>query len=348
MSLAPVPKKTELQRPRLGFLGAGWIGRKRLESIAASRLAEIVAVADPVSDNLTAIGKVAPHARLTHTLEELIRYDLDGLVIATPSALHAEQAITALRGGCAVFCQKPLGRCTKEVAEIIAAAQKADRLLGVDLSYRHCRGLLAIRDLITRGELGHVFEADLVFHNAYGPAKSWFYDRQQSGGGCVIDLGIHLVDLAMWILPGAVTHVTSNVYVKGRAVDKSTTSVEDYAFARLRTNSNAAVNITCSWHAHAGRDALIEARFHGTEGGAAWYNIGDSFTEFRSERYSGTCTEVLTEPPEDWGSGAITTWAKQLSVNYNFDPAINEHLCVAEVLDAIYRFSGPGRALGAK
>ena len=75
------------------------------------------------------------------------------------------------------------------------AAREADRLLGVDLSYRHTEAVRRIKALIDDGRLGDIFAADLVFHNAYGPGKPWFFDKNQSGGGCVIDLGVHLVDL---------------------------------------------------------------------------------------------------------------------------------------------------------
>jgi len=336
VSRAPAPCGTERRVPRLGFLGAGWIGRKRLESVVAARCADIVAVADPVEENLRAAREVAPKAEQFGSLEELIGSDLDGVVIATPSALHAEQAVAALELGLSVFCQKPLGRSAEEVSSILSAARKADRLLAIDLSYRHCRGLQVIRDLIVRGELGKVFAAEFVFHNAYGPDKSWFYDRRLSGGGCVIDLGIHLVDLALWMMPGAVTQVTSEVFAAGRPLETPPVSVEDYAAARLRMDSGAMVDVTCSWRVHAGRPAVIKAVFYGTEAGAAWYNLDGSFTEFRAERYSGTSTEVLTEPPEDWGSGAIVGWAQQLARNPRFDPAIEEHQAVAGILDAIY------------
>ena len=109
-------------RPRLGFLGLGWIGRSRLEALAASGVAEITAQADPaVPDSLG-------------SLDDLLATELDGIVIATPSALHAEQAIAALEHGVAVFCQKPLGRTAAEAEAVVEAARRADRLLCVDLS----------------------------------------------------------------------------------------------------------------------------------------------------------------------------------------------------------------------
>ncbi|MBR7513789.1 Gfo/Idh/MocA family oxidoreductase, partial [Mycobacterium tuberculosis] len=80
----------------------------------------------------------------------------DGIVIATPSALHAEQSIRALDAGAAVFCQKPLGRTAAEVRAVVDAARNADRLLGLDLSCRHTEAMRRIRALIQAGELGRI------------------------------------------------------------------------------------------------------------------------------------------------------------------------------------------------
>ena len=162
------------RRPRLGFLGTGWIGRHRLEAIVQSGAAEAAAVVDPLDANANAARAIAPDARRLASLDDMLEADLDGVVIATPSALHADQAVAALQGGLAVFCQKPLGRSAAETRRVIEAARLADRRLDVDLSYRHIEGARRIRDLILGGGLGQVFAADLTFHNAYGPDKPWF------------------------------------------------------------------------------------------------------------------------------------------------------------------------------
>src|SRR5215210_6480202 len=102
--------RTTKQRPRVGFLGVGWIGRHRMEAIAQADLVEIAAIAEPVTDIRDQARPLAPDAHLVGSLDELLQADLDAIVIATPSALHAEQAIAALEGGMSVFCQKPLAR----------------------------------------------------------------------------------------------------------------------------------------------------------------------------------------------------------------------------------------------
>src|SRR5690349_17270936 len=100
-------KELPAQRPpRIGFLGAGWIGRMRMRSLAASETAEIVAIADPAEQALARAVQIAPGAELLVSLDQLLLRGLDGVVIATPSALHARQAIAALNAGMAVFCQK--------------------------------------------------------------------------------------------------------------------------------------------------------------------------------------------------------------------------------------------------
>jgi predicted dehydrogenase len=323
-------------RPRLGFLGIGWIGRRRLEAIVAADAAEIVAIADPVPELIENCRELAPKLRACGTLNELLAAELDGLVISTPSALHAEQSIAALDRGVAVFCQKPLGRDAREVREIIEAARRADRLLGVDLSYRHVEGMQKIRKLIRGGELGEVFAVDLVFHNAYGPDKPWFYDPKLSGGGCVIDLGIHLVDAALWALDASVVSVSSRVFAGGQPLGARKDVVEDFATARLDLSTGAVVQLACSWRLHAGRMAVIEAAFYGTKAGAAMRNVNGSFRDFKTERFDGTESTILGEPPEEWGGRAAVAWVNQLVGSRRFDAEVERQIDVAVALDAIY------------
>lgn len=323
-------------RPRLGFIGLGWIGTHRLASIARADVADIVAIADPDEKSLAGAGQNVPDASCFTTAAQLLNLNLDGIVIATPSAQHAEQSVAALKRNLAVFCQKPLGRDTREVCEVIDAARSADRLLGVDLSYRCTEALQKIRQLVRQNELGEIFAVDLVFHNAYGPQKSWFYDRRKSGGGCIIDLGIHLVDAALWILDHPIVNISSRLFHKGERMHELAYVCEDYAVARIDLANGTAINLACSWHLHAGRDAVIEACFYGTKGGAAMRNINGSFYDFLAERFSSTSRQTLAEPPDDWFGRAAVEWARRLAINRSFDPEIEKTVAVSAALDSIY------------
>ncbi|HLM53693.1 MAG TPA: Gfo/Idh/MocA family oxidoreductase, partial [Pseudoxanthomonas sp.] len=220
--------------PRLGFLGVGWIGRQRMQVLAESGVATVGAIADASREAALAAQEHAPDAAIVDDLDALLALELDGIVIATPSGAHAAQAIAALERGMAVFCQKPLTRTAEEAEQVLAAARGADRLIGVDFSYRHVAGVAQLRELVRSGGLGRVHAIDLTFHNAYGPDKDWFYDMARSGGGCVMDLGVHLVDLALWALDfPEVADVRGRLFAGGEPLRDPAAQVEDYAVATI-------------------------------------------------------------------------------------------------------------------
>ncbi len=346
MSLSPatgVPAAVAA-RPRLGFLGVGWIGKNRLDAIAQSGVAEIAAIADASEALAREAAAVAPGCETSSSLDALLALGLDGVVIATPSALHADQAVRALERGLAVFCQKPLGRTAAEARRVVDAARAAGRLLGVDLSYRFVKGIPELRDLVRGGGLGRVYAVDLVFHNAYGPDKAWFYDVRQAGGGCVMDLGIHLVDLALWALGFPDVRVlASRLSANGRAPPASG-EVEDHAVALLEVPGGPALQLACSWRLPAGKDCVIDASFYGSDGGASFRNVNGSFYDFRVERFRGTARETLSAPPDAWGGRAAVAWAEALARGARYDVEIEGIVKVAEALDGIYAASRPGGA----
>jgi predicted dehydrogenase len=324
-------------KPKIGFLGVGWIGRNRMESIAKSGLVEITGIADPSRELVQKAKELAPGAVGFSNLKEMLSLELDGIVIATPSAMHAEQAIIALENKLAVFCQKPLGRNAKETIMVIEAARTANRLLGVDLSYRYLKGMQKVKSILDSGDLGKIFAANLVFHNAYGPDKPWFYDPRLSGGGCVIDLGIHLIDLLLWLFNNPkVDTVSSRLFSQGNILIDHNNSVEDFASSRIDLSNGTSANMTCSWKISAGCNAVIEASFYGTHGAVSFKNINGSFYDFKAERYNGTAVEILSEPPDDWGPRAALRWSEMLVKSNGFNEEISDIANVASVLDRIY------------
>lgn len=334
---------TASRKPRLGFLGVGWIGRNRLEAIAKSGCAAVVAIADPAEPLVEQAVEVCDHYGCEQpvaasSLDELFHADLDGVVIATPSALHAEQSIACLDRGLAVFCQKPLARSGNETRRVVERARTNNCLLAVDLSYRYLSGVKKIRELLKDQALGTVFAVELAFHNAYAPDKAWFYDRKLSGGGCVIDLGIHLVDLALWALDfPQVSRISSRLFQNGKPLSDG---IEDYAAARLDLQSGTTVQMACSWKLPAGCDAVISAAFYGSKGGAVLRNVNGSFYDFVAEHCVGTRRETLASPPDDWQGRAAVDWARRLSCGAKFDPEVQHLVDVAKTLDHIYACDG--------
>jgi predicted dehydrogenase len=335
-NLSPLPA-----RPRIGFAGVGWIGLNRLKAVAAEGAVEIACIADLSTDAArqaaSLVEECSPTVRVASSFDDLLDEDLDGVVIATPSGLHAQQAIAALERGRAVFCQKPLARTAEEAARIIDVARRADRLLAVDFCYRTVAGVPQLIELARSGALGEIFAADLVFHNAYGPDKPWFYDLSQSGGGCVMDLGIHLIDLMLLVLDyPPVAEVGSRLHASGKLLAKPAAELEDHALAEVQFATGATARLTCSWRLSAGRDAIIEACFYGTRGAAILHNIGGSFYDFVVEHCKGTSRQILAEGPDDWGGRAVNAWARQVAVSPAFDDSAARLYDVSALVDAIY------------
>jgi predicted dehydrogenase len=323
--------------PRLGFLGLGWIGRHRMHALLQSGACEVRGLCEPDATALAAARELAPQARVASSFGQLLEEPLDGVVIATPSAQHAEQALQALSRGLAVFCQKPLGRAEQEVRAVVEAARRADRSLGVDLSYRRTRALEELRRVVQSGELGEIFAANLVFHNAYGPDKPWFYDPKLAGGGALMDLGIHLIDLLLWVLDfPKLQHQCCQMFSKGAVLRDRFEQVEDFVSAQLTLEGGIAVQLACSWHLHAGRDCVIEASLYGRAGGVSLKNEGGSFYDFSTEAYSGTARRVLAAPPDAWGGRCLVDWAERLRVDRSFDPTCERLIDVAQVIDGLY------------
>lgn len=319
---------------RLGFLGTGWIGLNRMEAILASGKAQAAAIYDPDLRMVREALKRAPDTRLADSLADMLAMDLDGVVIATPSALHAGQCIEAFQAGASVFCQKPLGRHAGEVEAVIGAAREADKLLGVDFSYRHTSAMRAIREQVRSGVLGRIFAADLVFHNAYGPQSDWFWEPDRSGGGCLIDLGIHLADLALWMLDfPAVEQATGRLFRKGRL--PSSGEVEDFALGSIDLVDGTNVRLACSWNSSAGADSVIRATFYGTEASAEMRNVDGSFYEFTAELFRGRDRHVIASP-DDWSGRAAVEWLDKLAAGERFRGSTHGLVESAKLLDRLY------------
>nr|WP_298726179.1 Gfo/Idh/MocA family oxidoreductase [uncultured Steroidobacter sp.] len=325
---------------RVGFVGLGWIGRKRLDALAADGDAgiDVAALVDSDADRLHAAAIAHPEATLAPSVDALLDEDLDGVVIATPSGLHAHQALACLEKGLPVFCQKPLATTLLDVRRVLAAARTADRLLGIDFCYRHVTGMAELRRRLMSGAIGEIIAIDLVFNNAYGPDKSWCQHRGLAGGGCLLDLGVHLLDLALWVqgVP-PIERVRSRLFAHGQPLQGGDGELEDLAYAEFIQANGAIVRLCCSWHAHIGQPAQIQMEITGTRGGASWGNVNGSFYDFDVCWHQGAHRELLGASRDDWGTRALRAWLRQLAVSNRFDVEAENIAASAALIEEVYR-----------
>jgi predicted dehydrogenase len=323
-------------KPKVGFLGVGGIGRARLEAVCLADCAEIVAIADPSAEARNRAAALVPGAVLGEDLDALLKHSLDALVIATPSGAHAAECVRAFGHGLSVFCQKPLGTTAAEVKTVVAAAKSANRRLGVDFSYRETRALVRLRELVQNGELGRVHTIDLTFHNAYGPPRGWADDLVRSGGGCLMDLGVHLLDAAFWILGGAkLSGAVALLTAEGVPLRRPPRQVEDFVSAQILLENGTALRLACSWRSSFGNEADIRVACFGTRASAAFENVAGSFYDFQCELYRGKERVRLVDPPDAWGGRALVRFLETLGSDssYRPDPCL---LDVASALDTLY------------
>lgn len=324
-------------KSNLAFIGTGWIGYNRMKALIDEGICNAVAIFEPDLKNAGKAFRLAPEATLFRDFNDLLDSNPEGIVIASPNALHATQAIAALHRGIPVFCQKPLGRTADETAGVISEAYIANRLLGVDMSYRYTSGMQAIYNGY-RDKIENIYAIDLVFNNAYGPDKAWFYNQSISGGGCLLDLGVHLIDLALWMLGFPdIRSVSSAIFSKGRLVEHNENVVEDYVSSQIVTETGVIIRLACSWNLPAGQDAEIRASFYGTAASALFYNINGSFYDFEAAICHGTSREIISKPPDDWGGRALIEWTRKLQKDRHFNKNTFNYYNTAEVIDRIYR-----------
>jgi predicted dehydrogenase len=324
-------------RPRLGFLGVGWIGRHRMQAVQRAGAAEIAAIADVDPEAGRAAAATVGCADVCADLDELLSRELDGVVIATPTALHARQARAVLARGIPAFCQKPLCRTASECHELVELARSADLRLGVDMSYRHLAAVREALAALRAGSIGEPHAAELVFHNAYGPDRAWARDAALAGGGALIDLGCHLVDLArLFFGTVAVRRVHADLFASGAPLGPNPSQVEDLALAQATLTDGRVLRIACSWWLPAGTDALIEASFIGDGRALTIRNVGGSFYDFEALLVQGRRYRRICEPPDDWGGRALIDWASRLSADRSFDVEVEQQVDVARLIDRIY------------
>ncbi|MFD1959037.1 hypothetical protein ACFSHP_08020 [Novosphingobium panipatense] len=153
----------------------------------------------------------------------------------------------------------------------------------------------------------------------------------------MVDLGVHLVDLALWTMGfPEVSAVDARLTSGGRPLEPG--AVEDYATAQFKAGS-AQVRLACSWRLNAGRDAVIEAAFYGTKGGAALRNVEGSFYDFTADRFDGTSATRLSDPPDEWGARSAAVWAKQLARS----PVLTKRPCISSAAQRFWTASTADR-----
>ncbi len=342
----------------VGIIGLGGIGHHHAERIEAP--GELVGGVDINKDARTAFADA--YDVPTYAESDALFADADAVLITTPNRFHEQYAVAALEAGCNVLLEKPLAHTLESAERIAAAAADADAFCMIGFNNRFAptvEVIKAYQDAGRFGELTHI-EANYIRRRGIPGRGSWFTSKEVAGGGSLIDIGVHALDLALYVLDfPAVTEVSGQTRSEFGGRDSYASvdawsedngpngfDVDDSATAFVRTENNQTIVLDVAWATNEPVDNGITIR--GTEAGAQFDRKSHELTLYEASQAGGNhyCdTSVQTETTDTYRDEQAYFFEH---VATETDPEMNtveQGLAVQRVLDAIYRSSETGQAV---
>ncbi len=315
--------------------------------------ARLVAVADVIGDVAEKVAKDHKIPMAFDDYHQLLELEeVQAVSICTPPFAHRDATIAALEAGKHVLCEKPMAISAAEAQEMVNAAERTGQILAIGFQSRFSDEARALKRLIESGELGDIYYGRAVYNRRRGiPSWGMFYSREQNGGGPLIDVGVHVLDLALWLMgyPKPVSVVGSayrkfgnrdDVFNRFGPWNHKDYDVEDFAVAMIRLDNGATLNLECSWALNIGEDSQSMV-LCGDEGGAELHPL----KVFKDDGHM----LIDWEPKGLADTNYIEMHANSVA---NFIDAVRgdaetivkpeQGLYVAQIVDAIYRSGESG------
>ena len=340
---------------RMGVVGLGWAGETHLKSYLRLPNVEAVALAGLEEPRLHELGERYGVPNLYRDYGELIaRDDLDAVSICAPNHLHAPVANAALRSGKHVLCEKPLARTGAEAEGIVRTAREVGRVVHIAFTQRERGDVQVLKRHILDGNLGRIYYATATWmrRNGIPGMGSWFTNKEMAGGGPLIDLGVHMIDMALYLMDEPdIESVSCATYAElgpqgrgGRADAKTIVGdayeVEDLATAFIRLSGGATLNLEAGWAAHRESSDDFGLTLYGTDGGAEMKvrNYGTQDTVRIYTDVSGVPAVVVPEIETREGHLAVVSRFVETIRSGDWQGQVGEEgLRRARVIDACYR-----------
>lgn len=339
------------RRLRVGVIGLG-IGRMHIEGWRQHPQVEVVAIADADPVRLAEVGEQFGISGRHASAEAMLAAEaLDVVSVCTPNKFHKALTLAALAAGCHVLCEKPMAMNADEGREMLAAAERAGKRLMINFSYRFSAQSRALKAQVDGGVFGEFYFGRSVWHRRRGMPGfgGWFGTKALAGGGPLIDLGVHRLDLALWLMgypkPTWVMGATYDPIARELA-DKAgkTFDVEDLATAFIRFENGATLALEASWAANIAEAELMETRLLGTRAGLLQRNLNEGytfdahiFTELNGAPFDLHLHQAATPAPS-----AMHDYADAILHDRPHPAPGEEGLVVMELLDAIYESARTG------
>jgi len=340
------------RRLRVGVVGLG-IGRMHIDGWRQHPQVDVVAIADTDAQRLAQVGEQFGIAQRYAGLEAMLdAQPLDVVSICTPNKFHKELTLKALAAGCHVLCEKPMAMSAAEGREMLEAATRAERRLMINFSFRFTAQSRALKAQVDAGVFGEFYFGRSVWHRRKGMPGfgGWFGTKALSGGGPLIDLGVHRLDLALWLMGyPKPTWVMGGTYdpLARQAAERAGKpfDVEDLAAAFIRFDNGASLVLEASWAAHIQERELMETRLLGTRAGLLQKNLDEGYT-FDAQVFTeqhGSAFDMHLHTTDEAAPPAMHAYAEAILTGRPHPAPAEEGLRVMEILDAIYESARSGR-----
>jgi predicted dehydrogenase len=252
------------EKTNIAVIGLGGVAQViHLPILSKLDNVKVSAVAEVNKNRLNVVSdKFGIKNRYTDYRNIINNPDIEAVIIATPTNTHLPIAVDCLSAGKHVLIEKPAARNYEETEQINSTAKKHKRLAMVGMNLRFRPDAMLLKSVINSGDLGDIFYIRCSWLRKQSSQQKWFMKKSESGGGVLIDLGIHLIDLALWLIDFPNVKSASVQTYKHR-----TEEVEDSAVGLVRLKNSKVINFEFSWSLHSEQDSMLLTAF-GTEGTA--------------------------------------------------------------------------------
>ena len=339
-----------MEKLKIAIIGVGGISGAHIDAYQRNPHAELYAFCDINKERLEQKGAMYGITRLYTDEDEMLAAlpEIDAVSVCVWNCNHAKCAIKALDAGKHVLCEKPIAKTVEEAEQMLAAAKRNNRLLMVGFCCRFGKDAEIIRNYQEKDFFGDIYYAKASQLRRNGNPGGWFCNKAMSGGGPLIDLGVHRLDLALWLMgyPKPVW-VMASTYAKfgpelGRRNGLPYT-VEDLACAMIKFENGATLELDASWASNIKENELQTIRLLGDKGGMYQYNLNEGYTydvEYYSE-IAGRQFDSKMHTADDMPS-AFQLFADAVRDNTPFLVQPEDGVTVMRILDAIYRSANSG------
>lgn len=345
---------------KVGVVGIGGISHTHIPGWQASPHTELVAGSDINGEALQAWGKKHQVNRLYERFEDLLAdKDIDIIDVCTPNMYHTPIVVAALEAGKHVICEKPLAPTPEDIGKMIAARDKSGKELMTAQHFRFKGTSQAMKHEIEAGALGNIYHARgwMLRRNSFIPTPT-FIHKKHSGGGACIDIGVHILDLTLWLMgnpkPVAVSGVARSDLAhregqfsnwrKDMPVPKDW-DVEEFASAFVRFENGATLMLEVSWLLHhdtMGED--MQSWLYGTEGGAHWPSAQFLSSNYQSKQLYNRQLKLTSDVMEAHAYECFE-FARALAEGRPSPVPAEQSLQVLSILDGIYKSQAEGREI---